>query len=1076
MKKVSPQLYFLRRTIHYFGVGLLLVALLFMWTLYRGPISVPYLKPYIIQALNYDDNDYGVDIGDVNIELVRSIQPIRITAKNINLQKNDGTVSVKAPKLYLSFSLRALLKGIIAPSEVSIKSPTVSILASYGVEEEHVNEANKKKLQFYVEKLREFLNNYNSEEKIYPESYVNNITVTDAEVEFYEVEFDRRWVLSDLGFEFNRNFINMEINANALVNINDKIASAGFESEYHANADRLDIEFYFSDLVLSDLISTFNDTTEDNVFSMMSIEVPVNGKINTSINLTDILQNPAEAADYLNSAVEKVVFELDGGHGYISFNGEEKYNYAIDEMALAGQISGGMDEIEVNTSEFKLGGQQAKISVQTSGFSTYFLENSLKDTALRIKVEIPEFPLTELSRFWPRYFAEPAWQWCKDSLVGGTAQNGKFVFDFGYDKSAQSWGLLSLDGTANLNDGDLVYLNDMPKVNHIYGTARFSKRNIDIAIDKAISDNVIITGGRVNIYDLDKDRNYILIDLVGNSNLTDTLKLIDNKPLQITSQMGIKPTDIAGLIDVKFKLDFELKQDLLPQEIKVDVKAKLHDISSEKLIKNYKISAKEADLDVTGKGWKITADAEFNNIPVNLQMNEDFTDKDYQSKCRIAFKLDDAVKKELGLDWAVLQAPSMEGYADIVADVTVKKDNLIDVAVQADLQHSKMDYAYLGFIKNLGQPAEANIKLQMKKDKIISVSQFNLIKSGFSISGNAAMYGSGRVQTVDITQIKGPKTSARAKIGFSDAENPNIKVEISGTSYDLTALFDKAEHKGKNSNNEVVSQANEDDGLEEVNNTDIFVTVSSLWTNNTTPIQNFAGSIKLRHGIGIDDLHIVGNYGIDKSIKLNLNYTPRENKEHYLSIESNNAGSTLKVLRLYENMVGGTMKIEARRGADKKFIGHAIVRDFSIQDAPVVAKLLSVASFTGMLDLLKGDGLMFTHFSAPFEYHYKTLKLNHAKAEGNVVGITTIGTYNRATDDINMHGVIAPAYSLNRFLGKIPLVGNVLAGKDGTIFAADYKIEGSVDEPEIDINSLSILSPNSMKEWYNKNFGDGEGI
>ena len=107
MKKVSPQLYFLRRTLHYFGVGLLLVALLFMWTLYRGPISVPYLKPYIIQALNYDDNDYGVDIGDVNIELVRSIQPIRITAKNINLQKTDGTVSVKAPKLYLSFSLRA---------------------------------------------------------------------------------------------------------------------------------------------------------------------------------------------------------------------------------------------------------------------------------------------------------------------------------------------------------------------------------------------------------------------------------------------------------------------------------------------------------------------------------------------------------------------------------------------------------------------------------------------------------------------------------------------------------------------------------------------------------------------------------------------------------------------------------------------------------------------------------------------------------------------------------------------------------------------------------------------------------
>ena len=252
--------------------------------------------------------------------------------------------------------------------------------------------------------------------------------------------------------------------------------------------------------------------------------------------------------------------------------------------------------------------------------------------------------------------------------------------------------------------------------------------------------------------------------------------------------------------------------------------------------------------------------------------------------------------------------------------------------------------------------------------------------------------------------------------------------------------------------------------------------MNSLWTNKTTPIKNFAGSAKLRTGIGIDEVHLIGNYGIDKSIKVNLDYVPRGKNEHYLSIDSNNAGSTLKVLRLYDNMVGGTLKIESRRDANKMFIGHAGVHNFSIQNAPIMAKLLSVASFTGMLDLLKGDGLTFTHFNAPFEYHYKTLKLNHAKAEGNVVGITSIGTYNRAKDEIDLHGVIAPAYSLNRFLGKIPLVGDLLASKDGTIFAADYKINGSSDDAEVDINSLSILSPNSMKEWYNSNFGDGNGL
>ena len=158
-------------------VGMFIVLLLFLWTLYKGPISVPYLKPYILQALNYDENDYEIDIGDVNIEFVRSIQPLRVTADNISLKKKDDTFSIMAPKLYMSFSFRALMKGIVAPSDVSLVNPNAYVFASYGVEKESINQGNKKKLQYYVELIKGFLENYNSPDKIYPESYVNNIKI-----------------------------------------------------------------------------------------------------------------------------------------------------------------------------------------------------------------------------------------------------------------------------------------------------------------------------------------------------------------------------------------------------------------------------------------------------------------------------------------------------------------------------------------------------------------------------------------------------------------------------------------------------------------------------------------------------------------------------------------------------------------------------------------------------------------------------------------------------------------------------------------------------------------------------------
>ena len=159
------------------------------------------------------------------------------------------------------------------------------------------------------------------------------------------------------------------------------------------------------------------------------------------------------------------------------------------------------------------------------------------------------------------------------------------------------------------------------------------------------------------------------------------------------------------------------------------------------------------------------------------------------------------------------------------------------------------------------------------------------------------------------------------------------------------------------------------------------------------------------------------------------------------------------------------------RDADKNFVGHAKMRDFNIYNTPVFAKLLTVASFSGMVDLLTGSGMEFSHFDAPFEYKNSQLKINDGRAFGNVVGINASGTYFLDFQEFDIKGLIAPAYGLNTFIGSIPVVGKLLSGKDGTVFAANYSISGNVDEPDININPLSALSPNSLKELFASIFG-----
>ena len=146
MKKLNSRAYLFHKIIDYTGVVLLVGLLLFIWQLYRAPIAIPFLKPYIIKALNHDDAEYQVTLDSVNLELVRSIIPVHIIASNVKYRKNDGSFSIDAPKTSVSFSMKALLRGVIAPSSIEVNNPSVYIFTSYGLKKDNEQEAGAKTL------------------------------------------------------------------------------------------------------------------------------------------------------------------------------------------------------------------------------------------------------------------------------------------------------------------------------------------------------------------------------------------------------------------------------------------------------------------------------------------------------------------------------------------------------------------------------------------------------------------------------------------------------------------------------------------------------------------------------------------------------------------------------------------------------------------------------------------------------------------------------------------------------------------------------------------------------------------
>lgn len=1075
MKKLDPRIYKIRKLMDFTGVILLALLLLFIWQLYRGPIAVPFLKPYIIKALNHDDSQYQVTLDAVNIELVRSIKPIKIIATNVDYKKNDGNFTISAPKTSVSFSIKALLRGVIAPSSINVIKPSVYIFTDYGVEEDKVNEVNQKKLEYYFDAFEEFIERFNSEDKSYPESYINDITIENAEVEFHEVDLGRKWAFSDLNYKFERNFLNIETELNALLKNDDKTASLGFDAEYRPMKNKLALQFYFSDIVPNNFLSEI--LGEDSTKDLYKINVPLSGRVEGLIDFAEVLKHKDNIIDSLDTAIEKIKFSFEGGSGDIMFSEDESQKFDISGLLIEGDLTGGLDKLKIENASFDLGAQKAKFSVYVNGVKDYLLKKSLKKLSVKIKAQTAGMPFDDLYKYWPRYLGTIAWDWCKDSISGGNIKNADFTFDFGYDTQTKKFAFQNLSGSGDLSDVNLEYLEGMPLVTNIYGKAVFSNDTIKIEVDKAVSDNVVVEGGFVRLYDLNKYDNFAEINLQLNSSISDALKLIDHKPLNYASDMGIKPDSIQGMTDTKLVIDLELKRDLAPDEVKVDVQSKLYDVLIPDMIDKQSVKAKELDLQVTNAGLKITGGAELEGIPLDLVWNENFADKTYKSRYNISFKFDDSVKKKLNINSEVLNSPFIEGYVLVDAEITSFADDKMQININGNLANAAVDYSFLGFKKPLNQPGIVRVRLDFRNNKLYAIPSLSLNKHDFKLSGKIDLDKEQRIKLIDIYDIKAPKTNAKAKIEIVNAPKKKVKINVSGSSYDLSAFFDKDENTALNkSKNKAVKgkrQDNEDE-LEQVDDTDIFIAVNSLWTNDYVSVKNFAGSAKLRHGIGIQEMHLIGNFGTSQKKYLKLDYTPRPDKEYLLNVESNDAGGTMKFLRIYDNMRGGILNISGKREKNKTFIGHAKIRDFSIHNTPILAKLLSLASLTGMVNLLTGEGITFSHFDAPFEYQNKILSISDGRAFGNVIGITMKGQYDRHDEALNINGVVAPAYGLNTFIGKLPIVGNLLSSKDGTVFAANYSITGDISDPNIRINPLSALSPGSLKDLWSSIFGSSK--
>ncbi len=146
------------------------------------------------------------------------------------------------------------------------------------------------------------------------------------------------------------------------------------------------------------------------------------------------------------------------------------------------------------------------------------------------------------------------------------------------------------------------------------------------------------------------------------------------------------------------------------------------------------------------------------------------------------------------------------------------------------------------------------------------------------------------------------------------------------------------------------------------------------------------------------------------------------------------------------------------------------IENFKVKDAPGLVKLLSLADFGGMVDAVSGEGLSFEKLEMSMEKKNQVLNLKELYAIGPSISILMEGYLDTKSGLVSLRGTMVPAKALNKFLSKLPIVGDIIIPKEigEGLFGISFKMKGTPGKIKTTVNPIKTLTPRFIQKALKK--------
>jgi len=669
-------------------------------------------------------------------------------------------------------------------------------------------------------------------------------------------------------------------------------------------------------------------------------------------------------------------------------------------------------------------------------------------------------PMDDLHLYWPKTLSRNARAWVTTNVKHGVATEAtaEVALSLPLDQP-DAVDLARFQARILGENGTIRYFHDLSPVTGAGFEATSDGKTFTVLTKGGRIGDIEVGDGKAVIAGLDIGKETMDIRVPVQGPVRSILTLLDTPPLGYPTKLELDPKRTQGMAEASLHFSFPLLADLKVEELNLDVTGKMRGVGVEKVAAGMNATDGELSLALDLKSMTIKGTTRLDGIPVGIDWKESFESTAKGPRTRIAVK-GDVTADDLrahGVDLEDRVTGPMG--ADIL--FTVDRRHKLALGATMNLEKTRLSIAELGWEKPPGKPGTGKLTLEFDKDRPTRISGLTVDAGGLRMQANLELADGGRrVARVVVPSLKVGPTDLRADVVVrpktaSGAPGGYVGT-IAGESLDARKLVGKPDP----------SKPETGDGRKTP--LDLDLKLNSVVFGEGRRLRQVAGTVR-RDATAWTLIDVTGRSGASAGVA--MTYKPGAEGVYDLAIRADDLGETLKAMDLNDRMQGGKLRLTGRTmspRADAAIEGKAEILDYTLIDVPVLARLLNAISPSGFAELLGGGkGVNFGRMSAEFRKEGRLLTLKDLRTSGSALGLTLEGEVDIDTETANLRGTIVPIYGLNRLIGQIPLLGDVLSGGEGQgIFSATWRVRGPLADPDVSVNPLAVLAPGFLRNLF----------